>query len=193
MMTNMSNLSPVSDQKAIIRQEILRYRRQLGHQERHQASLLIAARALALPELKAAKVIAGYWPLAGEVDTTLLISALHYRGHSLALPRVVGQGLSFHLWAPEDALIAGAFGVMEPLREMPEVSPDALLVPVVAADFQGNRIGYGRGFYDRALSDLRRDGPLLTVGLAFKCQMVEAVPVEGSDQKLNRILSDAKW
>jgi 5-formyltetrahydrofolate cyclo-ligase len=187
----MSKPPSLSDQKNLIRQHVLRLRRQMGDQERCKASLLIAARILALPELGKAQVIGGYWPLPWEVDTTLLLYALHHRGYAVALPRVAGEDIIFHLWMRNDPLMGGAFGVMEPSVQSQIAVPDTLLVPVVAADHQGNRIGYGRGYYDRALSQLRRHGPVNTIGLAFACQMMERIPVEDRDERLDKIITEA--
>ena len=84
----------------------------------------------------------------------------------------------------------GAFGVREPFPEASEVRPDVLLVPMLAFDRQGFRLGYGGGFYDRTLALLRQDGSPVAIGIAFAAQEVDRVPVAEYDQPLNWIVTE---
>ena len=82
------------------------------------------------------------------------------------------------------------FGLSEPGADAPLVEPDALVVPLAAFDRHGGRVGYGRGYYDGAIARLSRDRPVLTVGVAFACQGVEAVPMEPHDRPLDHIVTE---
>ena len=91
-----------------------------------------------------------------------------------------------------DALIEGPFGLSEPAATSPEVSPRALLVPLAAFDRRGHRIGYGAGYYDRAIARLSAIGPLFTIGVAFSVQEIERVPDEPHDRALDVIVTETE-
>ena len=135
-------------------------------------------------------VVSFYWPMGDEADPRALAQALAVRGAALALPALVAKGapLTFREWREGDSLVAHSFGMLEPGPEAPEIVPDVLLVPLLAFDSRGHRLGYGGGFYDRTLADLpgRR-----TVGCAFAAQEVEAVPAEPHDHTLDAIATEA--
>lgn len=138
-------------------------------------------------------VVAGYWPLAGELDPRPLMELLAERGARLALPGAAhpGRPLRFHAFLPGDVLRPGPFGVMIPAEGTAELQPDLVLVPLLAFDVRGGRLGYGGGFYDRTLEALRRTRPgLLAVGLAFAAQEVSALPHEPGDQMLDWIVTE---
>ncbi|WP_142848777.1 5-formyltetrahydrofolate cyclo-ligase [Telmatospirillum sp. J64-1] len=137
--------------------------------------------------------VAAYWPMGDEIDPRPLMEWLHGRGCVVALPVVEarGQPLEFRLWRPGDLLEAGNHGTQHPSGAMPSVTPSLLLVPLLAFDRQGWRLGYGGGYYDRTIAALRdRDVPLRTVGIAYAAQEVEAVPVDGYDQRLDAVVTD---
>jgi len=132
-------------------------------------------------------VVAGFWPLPGEIDIRPLLLALHERGHVLALPETPprGQALIFRRWAPGDALIPGRFNTRHPGGEI--LSPDFILVPLLAFDAAGNRLGYGGGYYDRTLAELPN---AFRLGCAFAAQQIDAVPVGEHDLKLHAIATE---
>jgi 5-formyltetrahydrofolate cyclo-ligase len=138
-------------------------------------------------------IVSGYWPLADEFDPRPAMARLAGLGHPLALPRVQGWGrpLAFHIWRPGDPLFAGPFQVMEPSSEAPLVSPHILLVPLLAFDCAGRRLGYGAGYYDMVLRDLRANGPSpFAIGLAFAAQEVAEVPTGPRDQLLDAVVTE---
>lgn len=137
-------------------------------------------------------VVAGYCPIATELDPRPLLHHLVASGHRCALPVVVGRGrpLVFRAWTPQSVLEAGAFGVPVPPATAAELRPDVVLVPLLAFDRQGYRLGYGAGFYDRTLERLRAAGPVLAVGLGYAGQEVAAVPHDARDQPLNWIVTE---
>lgn len=137
--------------------------------------------------------ISAFWPLADELDTRPLIMALAARGHRIGLPVVTkkGQPLLFRLWAPGTELVQGNFRVMTPPPEAPEVVPSLLIVPLLAFDRAGYRLGYGGGLYDRTLQKLRgAGGDVLAVGVALSAQEVPAVPRDDTDQPLDWIVTE---
>lgn len=138
-------------------------------------------------------VFSGYLPIRGELDPRPLMQALIERGHRGALPVVVGQGepLLFRRWAPGQPLIEDAFGVSIPMEDAEVVSPMLLIVPLLAFDPAGFRLGYGGGYYDRTLAVLRAaDGPVTAVGFAYAAQEVNDLPRHAGDQRLDCIVTE---
>ncbi len=142
--------------------------------------------------IAAGAVVAGYWPLGDEIDPRPLMAALAASGRGLALPVVIGRGLplEFRLWYPGDPLEKGGHGTRHPFATAHTVWPDVVLVPLLAFDAKGFRLGYGGGYYDRTLAQLRHDGTVLAIGLAYSVQQVDAVPAEAWDQKLDKIATE---
>jgi len=136
--------------------------------------------------------ISAYWPLEEEFDPRPLFMALHRRGHPIGLPVILGKGqpLLFRLWEPASELVRGAFRVMTPPPIAPELVPQMLLVPLLAFDRAGYRLGYGGGFYDRTIAKLRAVGEALAVGVTFAALEVPTVPRDDTDQPLDWIVTD---
>ena len=132
-------------------------------------------------------VVAGFWPLDGEIDVRPLLHALAERGHPVVLPLTPPRGLPlrFARWQPGDALASGRFGTWEPVGE--ELAPEVLLVPLLAFDECGNRLGYGGGYYDRTLAALPER---IAVGCAFAAQQVACVPAEPTDVRLDAVATE---
>jgi 5-formyltetrahydrofolate cyclo-ligase len=175
-----------------IRREAFARRDGLDKALRRAASRAIAERALALPELRDIQPVGGYWPIRSEVDPRPLMEGLIARGQDVALSQILHPHLSWRLWQPGDVLIKGGFGVREPGPDAPEVFPKALLVPLVAFDRRGGRIGYGKGHFDRAIAALEAQHPVLTIGLAYAVQEIDEVPVEPHDRLLDVIITEAE-
>ncbi|HLJ63748.1 MAG TPA: 5-formyltetrahydrofolate cyclo-ligase [Stellaceae bacterium] len=145
---------------------------------------------MAFPE---GAVIAGYWPIRHELDPRPALTALAERGFRLALPAVTERGaaLQFRCWQPGDALFPDMIKVPAPSPEAPLVpSPSILLVPLLAFDRWGGRLGFGGGYYDRTLASTRGLGKVLALGLAFADQEVERVPLDPNDQCLDGVVSE---
>ena len=137
-------------------------------------------------------VVSAYWPLRDELDIRKLLTALHAEGMHCALPVVAGKAkpLVFRRWRPGDALVSASFGLAEPSPDARALDPRVLLVPLLAVDAAGNRLGYGAGYYDRTLQALRARGPVVAVGIAFEAQRVTAVSADGYDQKLDWLVTE---
>lgn len=146
----------------------------------------------ALPKPSPGVIIAGYWPIGSELDTRLVLNDLARRGFALALPAVVAKGkpLAFRAWSPGDDLVDGQFNTKEPHPAAPVVTPDILLVPLLAFDKAGYRLGYGGGFYDRSIEGLRAAGNVTAFGLGYARQLVRAVPHDAHDQILDGIITE---
>ncbi|WP_262299295.1 5-formyltetrahydrofolate cyclo-ligase [Microvirga sesbaniae] len=183
---------PPSELKERVRSEVFARRDGLDKHFRHAAAQGIADRALAFAELKDVTPVGGYWPIRSEVDPRPLMEALLARGHDVALSQILHPHLSWRLWQPGDVLVKGGFGVREPGPDAPEVFPKALLVPLVAFDRRGGRIGYGKGHFDRAIAALEAQHPVLTIGLAYAVQEIDEVPVEPHDRLLDVIVTEAE-
>ncbi len=136
-------------------------------------------------------IVSGYYPMAGEIWPLGLMGALRSKGHSLALPVMQGKAdpLQFRAWSPGDTLIAGVWGIRQPAPEQPEVLPDIVLVPLLAFDARGYRLGYGGGYYDRTLRHLRTLKPTLAVGVALDELEVDDVPHLDYDERLDWVLT----
>ncbi len=139
------------------------------------------------------RIVAGYRPFRDEIDPLPLMLKLAATGARLALPvtppRDQPLPLTFRAWTPGDALTAGGFGVHEPTGGE-VVIPDVVLVPLLAFDRRGHRLGYGQGHFDRTLETLRANGAVTAVGLAYAGQEVPVLPDEPHDQALDAILTE---
>lgn len=132
-------------------------------------------------------VVSGFWPLGREIDIRPLLLRLHHLGHQIALPVTPrrGEALTFRGWQPGDVLIPERFGTMRPIGEI--LVPDVLLIPLLAFDSRGGRLGYGGGFYDRTLAALPGR---FRMGCAFTAQLVDAVPVGPYDIPLDAVATE---
>ncbi|MDO8288542.1 MAG: 5-formyltetrahydrofolate cyclo-ligase [Parvibaculum sp.] len=138
-------------------------------------------------------VVAAYVAKGDEADPSVLTDILSGHGCKIVLPRVVGpdQPLTFCAWKRGDQLVPGPFGILEPKASAPELVPDIVIVPLLAYGAQGQRLGYGGGYYDRTLALLRARNPaILVIGLAFAAQEVTHLAIESNDQALDWIVTE---
>jgi 5-formyltetrahydrofolate cyclo-ligase len=176
--------STIDDAKKAMRAERMAARADCHPKPAGEALTTLALRDCPPPQ---GAVVSGFWPLDGEIDIRPLLFALHAQGHPIVLPVTPKRGLplSFRLWQPGDALVAERFGTMRPTGE--ERSPDFLLVPLLAFDRHGGRLGYGAGYYDRTLPLLK---PRFVLGCAFAAQEVPAVPMGPCDVRLDAVATE---
>lgn len=181
----------MTDTKPELRAAALARRDALSDADRAAAAMTLAATALPIP-VRPGIVLAGYSPIRGEIDPGPLMETFLLQGARLALPVIVARDapLAFRLWSPGQRLQRGSFGILEPSRDATEADPDILLVPLAAFDRNCHRIGYGAGFYDRSLADLRAKKALNAIGLAFAVQEVDVVPHDRHDQPLDYVLTE---
>ena len=178
--------------KAALRSK-LRTRRQSFVEETGRAGDLLVATLFVAeavrPLLADARIVAGYVANGFEVDPLPLLLQAIDRGLATVLPRVTARDapMTFHHWVPGDPLVRGPLGVMQPVAEAEEMTPDLILAPLVGFDARLNRIGQGAGFYDRAfvtLPDARR------IGLAWSVQQAPTIPADPWDVPLHAVATE---
>ncbi|HEY6255279.1 MAG TPA: 5-formyltetrahydrofolate cyclo-ligase [Xanthobacteraceae bacterium] len=186
----MPGSSPV-DIKAELRRQALARRDALPAAERAQAAEAIAARAFPLA-FKPGTIVAGFMPMKSEINPLPLLRKLADAGVRLALPVVAGPGqpLIMRAWAFGEPLRAGVWGIKQPPPDAPEAAPDILIVPLLAFDRAGHRIGYGAGYYDMTIAAARQRRAVVAVGIAFAAQEIAAVPATPRDEPLDLVLTE---
>ncbi|MBT9384686.1 5-formyltetrahydrofolate cyclo-ligase [Pseudooceanicola sp. CBS1P-1] len=134
--------------------------------------------------------LAGYWPIRTEIPPTAALEEAAAHG-PVGLPVILGPGqpLRFALWEPGCEMVAGEYGAHVPAR-LEWMVPEIVIVPLVAFDRRGGRLGYGGGFYDRTLEALRAQRATLAVGYAYGAQEAEELPLEATDQPLDLIVTE---
>ncbi|WP_421873740.1 5-formyltetrahydrofolate cyclo-ligase [Pararhizobium sp.] len=179
--------------KAALRLERLAMRDSMAPEARIAASLTMLDHAGDAIEFLPGQVISGFWPIRSEVDIRPLMARLEERGARLCLPAIIDrQTIVFRELVPGAPIVETGFGTTGPAEDAPVLDPDILLVPLSAFDRTGHRIGYGAGYYDRAIERLRLKGraPRL-IGIAFDCQEVASVPAEPHDVALDALLTES--
>ncbi len=172
------------DAKRALRERMLAARK---HWDPVASGAAVAATVLRACRPPTGVIVSGYWPIADELDIRPLLTALHEGGHPIVLPVTPKRGnpLTFRLWRPGGVLEPERFGTFRPVGE--ERVPDFLLVPLLAFDRRGYRVGYGAGFYDRTLAGLPRR---FALGVAFAAQEVDEVPAGPTDIPLNAVATE---
>ncbi len=135
--------------------------------------------------------VAGYMAMRTEIDPTIAMEEAATHG-VVGVPVILGKGqpLQFRRWEPGCEMVEGTFGAWVPAAG-DWMTPQILIVPLVAFDRRGGRLGYGGGFYDRTLQGLRAAGPVLAIGFAYAAQEADALPLEPTDQPLDLIVTEA--
>jgi 5-formyltetrahydrofolate cyclo-ligase len=187
----MSHPDPTADRKAALRREAIARRDALPAAERQQAAETIAARPFPITIAPGA-ILSGFMPLKSEISPLPLLRRLAQAGARLALPCIAGRGkpLVMRAFAFGDALASGQWGIREPKPEAAEVFPDILIVPLLAFDRRGYRVGYGAGYYDMTINALRGKKPVTAVGIAFAAQEIAEVPTTPRDARLDLVLTE---
>lgn len=154
---------------------------------------LIAAIGLDFLQLGKPGIVSGFHPYGTEIDCTALLHKLGGEGWTTCLPVVMGpaQPLSFRVWTRDQPLEPGAWDILTPQVDAETVKPDVMLVPLLAFDKSGYRLGYGGGFYDRTIELARSKREVVAVGVAFAGQKVKKVPHGKHDQPLDWMLTEA--
>ncbi|MEQ1717694.1 MAG: 5-formyltetrahydrofolate cyclo-ligase [Hyphomicrobium sp.] len=179
------------DDKSQLRSKALERRKAAFALHGAEASRRLAAHGLDFLRVPSGAVVSGFAAIRDELNPAELMAWLNEEGFRLALPVMVGKGkpLLMRAWTPGDPMEAAQWGIAEPAADKPEVEPDVLLVPLLAFDAAGYRLGYGGGFYDRTLAKLRARKPVIAVGIAYDELEVDAVPRESYDQPLDWVLT----
>lgn len=187
----MGGVPEIQQEKARMRARVISARSILSAQQRGEAGRQIRDALLSLPEVQMAGTVAAYYSIGSEPDTRGLVFALWKRGTYVLLPLLRPDGdLDWASYEGPESLVAGPRGLQEPgeaARGAGAVaSADVVLVPALAVDGQGNRLGRGGGSFDRALA---RVGPLIAViALLYDSELVDRVPVEGHDTPVRAVV-----
>jgi 5-formyltetrahydrofolate cyclo-ligase len=187
-----SDAAIVSQRKAQLRRQAAACRDGLDIDDRLIWDEAVVAAALSLPELQACgdkAIVAAYWPMKSEVDPRAILEGLAQTGIATALPFIAEDGVRFRLWTPWEPVEPVGSGTLGPGPSAPEVEPTILLIPLLAFDASGQRLGYGKGHYDRVLASLP---DALPVGLAYDAQEVGALPCEPHDRPLAIIVTQSR-
>ena len=181
----------IAEEKRLARQVAAKRRAEAHAQLMETAGSSLALRGLPVAA-GAAGTVSGFIPYKSEIDTVPLLARLSREGWRTCLPVVIGadQPLLFRAWTPGEALAPGVWDIPIPPETAAEVLPDVLLVPMLAFDRQGYRLGYGGGFYDRTLEKLRAFRRVWAVGVAYAAQEVEAVPRGDHDAPLDYVMTE---
>ena len=151
---------------------------------------------LAAASPRAGAPVSGYWPVRDEIDVRPLLAEFARRGHICGLPVIAAKGkpLAFRRWKPEVPLVAGRWDIPVPPADADEVIPELVIVPLLAFDRSGRRLGYGAGFYDRTLALLRgRPGArVFAAGVAYAAQEAAEVPAEDTDEPLDLVVTETE-
>jgi 5-formyltetrahydrofolate cyclo-ligase len=179
----------ILEEKALLRQEAGARRDAFAGSG---AGAAITEADLQLPGMAAGQAVSGYNPFGSEADCLPLLTRLAERGHVTALPVMQGRSkpLAFRRWRVGGELVPGSFNIPVPPPEAGEVDPGILIVPLLAFDRAGYRLGYGGGYYDRTLAALRARHEIIAVGLAFSIQEVADVPRTERDERLDYVLTE---
>ena len=136
-------------------------------------------------------IVSGYWPILSEIDIRPLLKSLHECGHEVCLPTIINDQLPlrFRQWSPSDRLQGAAFNTFQPDETKPQMKPEVVIVPLLAFDNRGHRLGYGGGYYDRTL-DSFSGAEIVTVGVGYEMQFVERLPADRNDVALHWIVTE---
>ncbi len=137
-------------------------------------------------------VVSGFYPYQSEIDVRPLLGKLAGEGWTPSLPVILGKGLplTFRRWYPGEITISGLWNIPRPSDGAPIVEPDVLLVPMLAFDRNGFRLGYGGGFYDRTLAALKEHRSVIAIGVAYAAQEVYSVPRGQHDLPLDFVMTE---
>jgi len=175
--------------KALVRKHVLKARKIAFETTTNNAGITLLLEVVS--SFKNIEIISGYMPIKTEINPLIAMQNLSKMGKRICVPVVelAGKPLLFRTWSPTSKMIIGAFGA-----EIPEngelVEPDLMIVPMVAFDRSGARLGYGGGFYDRSLEKLRQKNKTIAIGFAYSSQEVFKIPTEKTDQNLDIVVTE---
>jgi 5-formyltetrahydrofolate cyclo-ligase len=187
----MTQSTSIEDAKAKLRRQARARRDALPAGTRAAAAQAIAERPFPVA-ITPQTIVSGFMPIGSEINPIALMRKLAGSGARLALPAVAGRGkpLTMRAFVFGQRLVAGIWGIREPATDAAEVFPDILLVPLLAFDRSGERIGYGAGYYDLTIAHLRARKTVIACGLGFAAQEIPSVPTTARDARLDLVLTE---
>lgn len=183
-------MSSIAAQKRLLRTEAAKRRDAAAASNDIGEKLIEVFNEAYAPPRKAA--ISAYYPIGSEANILPLLELLRNRGYEVLLPVVLEpkKPLVFRQWLASTVMCKGPYGIQEPGPDSKSVQPDLILVPLLAFDGYGNRLGYGGGFYDLSIKSIRENQPATAVGIAYAAQQIPAVPHDAYDTPLDRIITE---
>jgi len=185
---------PVAAAKRAAREYVRAERCALDPASCAQAAELLANHLCGMPELAIARTVLAYGATPEEIDPSVAVARLRSCGAVFAYPRIEAPGvLGLHVVDDETELVHGPYGLTQPAADAPRIEPhliDAVIVPGVAFDEAGWRLGYGGGYYDRLLPLLRRD--CARIGVAYDEQLLHAIPAEEHDVRMHAVVTPTR-
>ncbi len=183
-------MTKLAEQKQLARKAGVA-RRMLAHQNGAAAGITAAAHLMQWLKDQPVLTVAGYIPIRTEIDVLQAMRLLHLRNIKLCVPVIMkaGQPLKFRQWTPDCDMESGPFGASVPVTGNWLV-PDLMLCPLVAFDSSGHRLGYGGGFYDRSLAEIRDQKQVTALGYAYAAQRTDNLPIEPTDQPLEGMVTE---
>lgn len=181
----------IKEEKQALRAAAKERRRNAFKRHGISASEAVATHDFARCKLQPSQAVSAFLAIGEEIDPLPLMRRLWAAGHAVGLPVMVGKDrpLVFRRWREGAPLDEVKWGIREPTADAPIIVPDVMLVPLLAFDARGYRIGYGGGFYDRSIAEIRAVKPVITIGLAYDELEVDAVPHDAYDQRLDWVLT----
>ena len=176
-------------EKAELRRFIRTTRRPIDSTKLAEWSSVISERLLSHPKVQSAKTILLYHSLPDEVQTTQLLTVLHSMNKLILLPKIIGDGImELRVYTGENSLSKGQYGIMEPIGEVfsDYENIDVAIIPGMAFDKKGHRLGRGKGYYDRLLPQLHNT---YTIGICFPFQLLDSVPVTSHDIPVDEVIT----
>ncbi len=186
-------MTPPTNTKDDLRQAAFRKRLLLPTPVKKQAARSLMDLFIKDVPLKPGLVIAGYWPVHAEINVMPLMTHLLGLGYACALPQIKGKNLplTFRAWHDKTPMRVGLDEMKEPdPAHAAVVTPDVLIVPLLAFDAAGRRLGYGNGLYDRTILQLKKTHKILSVGVAYDSQKLDQIPAGEQDFKMDMIVTD---
>lgn len=182
----------IAQLKQKMREDMLRRRAALTEPEKNAAARAVISSFLGNAPIEPKDRIAGYWPVSGEIDIRMLMEILSEQGHVCCLPVVNKKNgpLEFRHWHKGVAMKISLPGIYEPADDAPIVKPKIIIVPLVAFDAKGYRLGFGKGFYDKTIESMAKMKDMITIGVGYEFQKVAEVPKEKHDQKLDLVITE---
>jgi len=181
--------------KSELRRHIRSIMREYTPTQLEALSHSVISQLLAHPKVQQADTIVLYHSLPDEVNTHTLIDTLHRQGKRILLPKVVSPtAMTLHEYHGADSLSTGAYGILEPIGnnnnncQLSTVNCQLIIVPALAFDRQGNRLGRGKGYYDRLLSQIEASAPIYKIGVCFPFQLLESIPHDSFDIPMDEVI-----
>jgi len=183
-------MSGLNDEKLAARQAGFA-RRKLAHADNDGQAMLAANHLLDWLEGQQIGVVSGYIPIQSEMDVLPALRSMSLTGLKICVPVILAPKLplKFRRWTPDCHMEAGAFGALIPSSGS-WLDPDLIICPLVAFDGAGQRMGYGGGFYDRSLAEMRASRSVTALGFAYAKQETSRLPVEATDERLDGVVTE---